>query len=177
MKLYLSGNGQSADKDIFIDVVGMVAKICNKNQHAKEKFLGLDFLGFIPRGDGSDKDCHLAYLVDEKVRYQFGLESEAYLVRLCKNLLSNKEYIHLVDFYFEKGILKERLVKVKNNFSGQGRSSRRYLLLFYKGKFVFTDVARLNNLTLHYKKSRDRNERGLEWENYSNLLTHGSPFR
>ena len=103
MRLYLSDNGKGVSKDLYIDVIAMVAKVSNKNQHLKEKFLGLDFLGFIPRGDGSDKDCHLTYKVDKKARFEFGLENEDYLLRLCKNFLSNKEYIYLVDFYFEDG--------------------------------------------------------------------------
>lgn len=166
MRVYLT-----EDKSEFVEVLAMVAKVSSRTQSEKEKRIGLEFL------DISSNGKQYFYHVNKDTAFTYGI-TERYLKRLCDELLdASQEKINLVDFHRNrKGEVYVKPVQIRNTYTSTGRASRRYLLVSYKGKIVMTDVIRLNQVTKHYKKDRDRNERGLEWENYASLLKSGGAF-
>lgn len=166
MRIYLK-----EDKSDYIDLIAMVAKVNSKSQHEKEKRIGLEILGF------TETDNPLYYKINEESAFKLGM-SESLLLKYMNRYLNQKnEYITLHEFKRNRqGNIYLTPIKLKNSYSESGRSSRRYLLVNYKGKMILTDVLRLNLVTKHYKANRERNERGLEWENYFNILASGGAF-
>jgi hypothetical protein len=147
-----------------IEVVALIARYCSSSHHRDDKFDGFEFLTLL------DDNSGLTYLENPRCFSNYGI-NEGILEHLSKDYFSSfSEGVEVADFYLDE----DGYISYENRRAN--RTIRRFLLVEFNGRFLLTSVRSLEHATHWMKSDRERNETGLQWENYISLFKKGAIY-
>ena len=93
------------------------------------------------------------------------------------DLYKYPESVELANFYLtDDGYVGMDFRTVNHADRMDSKGLRRFIMVEIDNEVYLTDVYGLSTATLYHKSDRDRNELGLQWENYISIIKNGVAF-